>query len=144
MPGSRHRFRRWHNGARNQATPIKHDRGLQRAVDLKPCVFFIDEADALIANRAGSWSAAATNTFLSETGDDRASLRDVLLIAATNHPDLIDPALLRPGRLDKSLYCGIPNEQERLDILYALSRKLTLHPDCDLAYVAKMTEYYTG
>jgi len=81
---------------------------LQRAIDLKPCVLFVDEADALMANRAGSWSAAATNTFLSETGDDRASLRDVLLIAATNHPDLIDPAMTRGGRLGERLAFSLP------------------------------------
>ena len=92
---------------------------LQRAVDLKPCVFFIDEADALIASRAGSWSAAATNTFLSETGDDRASLRDVLVIAATNHPDLIDPAMTRGGRLGERLAFSLPTRSTIVSFLRA-------------------------
>lgn len=47
-------------------------------------------------------------------------------MAATSRPDMIDPALLRPGRLDKSLYCGFPNEVERLDILKAVGRKMEI------------------
>lgn len=61
-----------------------------------------------------------------------------------SRPDLIDPALLRPGRLDKSLLCDMPNAEDRLDILRACSRKIALSPDVDLNdYVAK-TEGYSG
>jgi transitional endoplasmic reticulum ATPase len=88
-------------------------------VDLKPCVVFIDEADALIADRTRSWSAAAAHVLLSQTGDNRVSLRDVLLIAATNRPDGVDSAVLRVGRFGEQLAFTLPTKASILSFLRA-------------------------
>jgi len=65
-------------------------------------------------------------------------------MAASSRPDLIDPALLRPGRLDKSVLCPIPNEIDRLDILKVLTRKVDLDNDIDLSSLARATSGFTG
>ena len=72
--------------------------------------------------------------------------QNVFIIAATNRPDLIDPAMLRPGRLDKLLYVPFPSEPERADILRALTGKMPLSGSVDLAVVAadKRTEGFSG
>jgi len=72
--------------------------------------------------------------------------KQVFVIAATNRPDMIDPAMLRPGRLDKTLYVDLPNEQERLEILKTLSRKTPLDPDVDLQVISSDSrcEGYSG
>lgn len=66
------------------------------------------------------------------------------VLGATSRPDLIDPALLRPGRLDKCLYCGIPTQEERRSILRALTRKMCLAEDVSLDDVADVCEDFTG
>ena len=76
--------------------------------------------------------------------DGAEGLEGVYVLAATSRPDLVDPALLRPGRLDKSLLCDIPTFDERVSILEALSRKLELGEDVDLHSLAEKTENYTG
>src|SRR5579862_4209296 len=83
--------------------------------------------------------------------DGAEGLSGVYVLAATSRPDLIDPALLRPGRLDKSLICDLPSLTDRLDILRALSKKLKLDPQIlcggggqGLAEVARRTEGYSG
>lgn len=70
----------------------------------------------------------------------------VYVIAATNRPDIIDPAMLRPGRLDKLLYVQLPTKEERLDILNTLSRKTPLGPDVNMQMVAfdKRCENFSG
>lgn len=67
-----------------------------------------------------------------------------LISLASSRPDLIDPALLRPGRLDKSLLCDMPSESDRLDILQACSKKLDLDADVDLAFLASRTDGFSG
>jgi peroxin-1 len=76
--------------------------------------------------------------------DGAEGLEGVYVLAATSRPDLVDPALLRPGRLDKSLLCDIPTYDERVSILHALSRKLTLAEDVDLYSLAERTPNHTG
>jgi len=76
--------------------------------------------------------------------DGAEGLEGVYVLAATSRPDLVDPALLRPGRLDKSLLCDIPTFEERISILKALSRKLELGGDVDLYSLAERTGNYTG
>lgn len=68
----------------------------------------------------------------------------VCVLAATSRPDLLDPALLRPGRLDRLIYCGFPSASERGQILQALARRLTLHGSVDLGQVGRRCEGYTG
>lgn len=66
------------------------------------------------------------------------------MLAATSRPDLIDPALLRPGRLDKALYCGLPDQAGRASIFRAILRKLTVADDVDLEEAGKKTDGYSG
>lgn len=80
-------------------------------------------------------SSRLVNTLLTEM-DGMSNRKQVYVIAATNRPDMIDPAMLRPGRLDKALYVDLPNSTERLEILKAVSRKTPLGPDVELAAVA--------
>lgn len=93
----------------------------QRARELAPCVLFFDEFDALVPRR-GSDNTGVTdrvvNQFLTEL-DGVEGLAGVAVLAATSRPDLVDPALLRPGRLDKAIYCGWPTADERVAIAEA-------------------------
>ena len=68
----------------------------------------------------------------------------VVVLAATSRPDLLDAALLRPGRLDRLVYCGLPDRNDRLAILQALSRSLNLAGDANLALIAARTDDFTG
>ncbi|KAJ1650757.1 Ribosome biogenesis ATPase rix7 [Dispira simplex] len=111
-----------------------------RAKASSPCVVFFDELDALCGRRDENQSEASArvvNTLLTEL-DGMETRKQVFIIAATNRPDMIDPAMLRPGRLDKLLYVELPTAAERLDILTTITRKTPLHPtDMDLSAVAQ-------
>lgn len=97
----------------------------QRARNSAPCVIFFDEFDALCPKRSdgseSSASARVVNQLLTEM-DGVEERKGVFLMAATNRPDMIDPAVLRPGRLDKILYVGLPEEKDRLEILEAITK----------------------
>ncbi|XP_034401751.1 peroxisome biogenesis factor 1 isoform X1 [Cyclopterus lumpus] len=118
----------------------------QRAQAAKPCILFFDEFDSL-APRRGHDSTGVTdrvvNQLLTQL-DGVEGLQGVYVLAATNRPDLIDPALLRPGRLDKSLYCPPPDLEAREEILKALSNGIALAADVDLEQLAAATEQFTG
>ncbi|CAI7834372.1 unnamed protein product [Closterium sp. NIES-54] len=117
-----------------------------RASRAAPCILFFDEFDA-IAPRRGHDSTGVTdrvvNQLLTEL-DGVEGLEGVFVVAATSRPDLIDPALLRPGRLDRLVLCDFPGEEDRLAILRALSRTLPLSADVDLAELARRTEGFSG
>lgn len=83
------------------------------------------------------------NQMLTEM-DGAQGLEGVYVLAATSRPDLIDPALLRPGRLDKALLCDMPTLNDRLEILQALAGKLPLDPSVDLEQVAQDAEGFSG
>uniref|UniRef100_A0A9J8B0P6 Peroxisomal ATPase PEX1 n=1 Tax=Cyprinus carpio carpio TaxID=630221 RepID=A0A9J8B0P6_CYPCA len=117
----------------------------QRAQQAKPCILFFDEFDSL-APRRGHDNTGVTdrvvNQLLTQL-DGVEGLTGVYVLAATSRPDLIDPALLRPGRLDKSLYCP-PPDRARLEILKALTHCVPLAADVDLEQIAVATELFTG
>ncbi|KIO06205.1 hypothetical protein M404DRAFT_139729 [Pisolithus tinctorius Marx 270] len=117
-----------------------------RASAAKPCVLFFDEFDS-IAPKRGHDSTGVTdrvvNQLLTEM-DGVEGLEGVFVLAATSRPDLIDAALLRPGRLDKSVLCDMPDEEDRKEILEAVSRKITLHASVNLSDIAKATEGFSG
>lgn len=95
-----------------------------RARSSLPCVIFFDEIDSLVPRRDANSSEATTrvvNTILTEL-DGQNPRADIHVIAATNRPDLIDEAILRPGRLSSLLYVGLPGPAERADIMHALLR----------------------
>ncbi|CAG9333548.1 unnamed protein product [Blepharisma stoltei] len=117
----------------------------QRARDSAPCVIFFDEIDSLCAARGGDNQATerVVNQLLTELNglQDR---RQVFVIAATNRPDIIDPAMLRPGRLDKILFVPLPEEGERKSILQALTRSSPLDSDINLDLLAEKTVGFSG
>ncbi|KAK4936517.1 Peroxisome biosynthesis protein pex1 [Elasticomyces elasticus] len=120
----------------------------ERAQAAKPCVLFFDEFDS-IAPKRGHDSTGVTDRVVNQMltqMDGAEGLEGVYVLAATSRPDLIDPALLRPGRLDKSLLCDMPDMNDRLDILKAVSDKLSLTPEVAnrLLSVAQRTEGFSG
>ena len=116
----------------------------QRARDSAPCVIFFDEIDSLCAQRGSDNQATerVVNQLLTELNglQDR---KQVFVIAATNRPDIIDPAILRPGRLDKILFVLLPDLKDRISILKALVKKTPVS-GVDLEEVAQRTEGYSG
>jgi peroxin-1 len=118
----------------------------QKAQSAKPCILFFDEFDSL-APRRGHDNTGVTdrvvNQLLTQL-DGVESLRGVSVVAATSRPDLIDPALLRPGRLDRIVKCPLPDRDDRLSILRALSRRLVLSDDINFGEIADETEGFTG
>ncbi|KAL1191267.1 Peroxisomal ATPase PEX1 [Cardamine amara subsp. amara] len=117
-----------------------------KAAAAAPCILFFDEFDS-IAPKRGHDNTGVTdrvvNQFLTEL-DGVEVLTGVFVFAATSRPDLLDPALLRPGRLDRLLMCDFPSPQERLEILMVLSRMLPMADDIDLEPIALMTEGFSG
>lgn len=121
-----------------------------RARNSAPCVIFFDEFDALCPKRTGSNDSSASsrvvNQLLTEM-DGIEERKGVFLMAATNRPDMVDPAVLRPGRLDKILYVGLPEQTDRLDILRALTKRgtePTLAADVCLNDLSVRTDSFTG
>ncbi|KAF5302145.1 hypothetical protein FQA39_LY10480 [Lamprigera yunnana] len=118
----------------------------EKAQSAKPCILFFDEFDSL-APRRGHDSTGVTdrvvNQLLTQL-DGVESLNGVCVLAATSRPDLLDPALLRPGRLDKQILCSLPNMKDRVKILKCLSKKIILSSDIDLQSIAEKTTGYTG
>lgn len=121
-----------------------------RARNSAPCVIFFDEFDALCPKRTGSNDSSASsrvvNQLLTEM-DGVEERKGVFLMAATNRPDMVDPAVLRPGRLDKILYVGLPEQSDRLDILRALTKRgtePTLAADVSMEDLSVRTDSFTG
>ena len=120
-----------------------------------PCVVFFDEIDAIAPARGRTHDTSGVtdrivNQLLAEM-DGIAPLKNVVVIAATNRPDILDPALLRPGRFDRLIYIPPPDEQARFEILKVHVKKIKAVSDKikdgDYKYLrelAKRTEYYTG
>ncbi|KAG0749474.1 hypothetical protein G6F16_004490 [Rhizopus arrhizus] len=114
-----------------------------------PCVMFFDELDSIAKARGGSAGDAGgagdrvLNQILTEM-DGMNAKKNVFVIGATNRPDQIDPALLRPGRLDQLIYIPLPDETSRLSILKATLRKSPVSPDVDLGILAKHTQGFSG
>ncbi|KAA1470710.1 AAA-domain-containing protein [Dentipellis sp. KUC8613] len=118
----------------------------ERANAAKPCVLFFDEFES-IAPKRGHDSTGVTDRVVNQLLtllDGAEGLDGVYVLAATSRPDLIDSALLRPGRLDKSLLCNMPTTEERKEILQAHARKVPISPSVDFASLAEMTEGYSG
>ncbi|XP_004309704.1 PREDICTED: peroxisome biogenesis protein 6 [Fragaria vesca subsp. vesca] len=115
----------------------------QKARSARPCVIFFDELDSLAPARGASGDSGGVmdrvvSQMLAEIDGLNDSTQDLFIIGASNRPDLIDPALLRPGRFDKLLYVGVvsdPSYRER--VLKALTRKFKLHEDVSLYSIAK-------
>ena len=116
-----------------------------------PCVMFFDELDSIAKARGGSGASGdgggagdrVLNQILTEM-DGMNAKKNVFIIGATNRPDQIDPALLRPGRLDQLIYIPLPDEPSRLSILKACLKKSPVAPEVDLTFLAKNTHGFSG
>ena len=117
-----------------------------RARSSIPCVIFFDELDALVPRRDDTLSessARVVNTLLTEL-DGLSNRIGIYVIAATNRPDIIDPAMLRPGRLETLLFVDLPNAAEREDILRTLSQNISLPYSKAIAEMARGCEGFSG
>ena len=105
-----------------------------------PCVVFFDELDALVPRRGGDSSNQASERVVNQMLTEMDGLdgnKQLFVVAATNRPDMIDPAMLRPGRLDKLLYVPLPTPAAREDILRTASRKMPLDASVSLGSIAR-------
>ena len=119
-----------------------------RARQVAPTVIFIDELDSLVPARGGGLgepqvTERVVNTILAEM-DGLEELGSVVVIGATNRPNLVDPALLRPGRFDELIYVSVPDEAGRRHILGIHTAKMPLGDDVDLDSLARRTDRFTG
>eukprot|EP01027_Heterolobosea_sp_BB2_P027346 GEZU01042683.1.p1 GENE.GEZU01042683.1~~GEZU01042683.1.p1 ORF type:complete len:824 (-),score=392.77 GEZU01042683.1:121-2592(-) len=114
-----------------------------------PCVLFFDELDSIARARgssagdAGGAGDRVINQILTEM-DGIGAKKNVFIIGATNRPDIIDPAVMRPGRLDQLIYIPLPDEASRVAILKAALRKSPIAADVDLVYLAQKTHGFSG
>ncbi len=134
---------KWYGESEQQITRL-----FSRARQVAPCVIFIDELDSLVPARGGGLgepqvTERVVNTILAEM-DGLEELQSVVVIGATNRPNLVDPALLRPGRFDELIYVGVPDQAGRRRILGIQTAKMPLAADVDLDEVARRTERFTG
>lgn len=113
-----------------------------------PAVIFFDEFDSLVPRRGMGFSnSGVTERVISQLlteMDGIMTLEDVVIIAATNRPDIVDPAVLRPGRFDRLIYVPEPNEKARLEIFKIYTKDMPLAKDIDQAELASNTKSYSG
>ncbi|VDN04601.1 unnamed protein product [Thelazia callipaeda] len=119
------------------------------ARDHQPCIVFMDEIDAIGGRRFSEGTSAdreiqRTLMELLNQMDGFDSLGRVKIIMATNRPDTLDPALLRPGRLDRKIEIGLPNEQSRLEVLRIHACNITKHGEIDYEAVVKLSDGFSG
>ncbi|HDI46538.1 MAG TPA: AAA family ATPase, partial [Candidatus Methanomethylia archaeon] len=119
----------------------------RKARQTAPCIVFFDELDAIAPRRGMRYDSGVTervvNQLLTEM-DGIVALKNVVVIGATNRPDILDTALLRPGRFDRVVYVPPPDKKARMEIFKVHTRKMPLAEDVDLEKLAEMTEGYTG
>ncbi|MCC6020197.1 MAG: AAA family ATPase, partial [Thermoproteaceae archaeon] len=112
-----------------------------------PCVVFFDEVDAIAPARGLGGDSLVSERVVAQLlteMDGIKTLENVVVIAATNRPDILDPALLRPGRFDRLIYVPPPDYRARLEVLLIHTRTTPLAKDVDLEELARRTEGYTG
>ena len=122
----------------------------QQAKQKAPCIIFIDEIDAIGQSRSSAIAFQANderdqtlNQLLAEMDGFDAS-QGVVIMAATNRPEVLDKALLRPGRFDRQIMVPLPTEDGRLEILGIHTREIKLAPEVDLVRIAKITPGFSG
>jgi cell division protease FtsH len=122
----------------------------KQAKDSSPCIIFLDEIDAVGRRRGGGFTTGGhdereqtLNAILVEM-DGFDSSDQIIVIAATNRADVLDPALTRPGRFDRQVVVPLPDVKGRYDILKVHSKKVKMGPDVDLERIAKATPMFSG
>ncbi len=120
----------------------------RKAKMASPCIIFIDEIDSIAQVRGGDSADSivterVVDTLLTEM-DGLMSMKNIVVIAATNRPDNVDPAMLRPGRFDKIIEIPIPDKASRLEILKVHTKRMPLAKNVNLQDLAEATDSYTG
>ncbi|MEI6731069.1 MAG: CDC48 family AAA ATPase [archaeon] len=119
----------------------------ERARQVAPCIIFFDEIDSMAGRRGGDNGQKVTervlNQLLAEI-DGLEGLKDVTIIGATNRPDMLDPALLRPGRFDRIILVDVPDERSRRAIFDVHMKNTPIDKDVDVAELVKITEGFVG
>jgi transitional endoplasmic reticulum ATPase len=120
----------------------------EKARQSAPCILFIDELDSIAVQRGSSYAAGGAadrviNQILTEMSGMNAN-KTVFVIGATNRPDIIDPALMRPGRLDQLIYIPLPDFESRVSIFEAMLRRSAIAKEVNHRTLAKITEGYSG
>ncbi len=130
----------------------------EEAIKLKPCVVFINEIDSLAPRREeiSLWTSGITRDapmrfatpeitrIINQALDKVSNEKDVVTLGATYRPDILDPVILRHGRLERKIYVPAPDYNDRLEILKIHTRKMPTDNDVDLEKLANMTEFYVG
>ncbi|TRO54825.1 AAA family ATPase, partial [Candidatus Bathyarchaeota archaeon] len=119
----------------------------RKARQAAPCIIFFDEIDSIVPPRGRDLGSNVTERVVSQILtelDGLESLKDVVVIAATNRPDMVDPALMRPGRIDRILYIPNPDKEAREAILRIHTKGKPLAEDVDISKLADQTEGYSG
>jgi transitional endoplasmic reticulum ATPase len=119
----------------------------RKARQAAPAIIFFDEIDSIAPTRGASFDSGVTERVVSQILteiDGLEELKDVVVVAATNRPDMVDPALLRPGRLDRLIYIRPPDLREREVIFTLHLRGKPLYPGIEVKKLAEMTEGYAG
>ncbi|MEE9551006.1 MAG: CDC48 family AAA ATPase [Candidatus Binatia bacterium] len=134
---------KWYGESEKKVAEFFH-----RARQVTPAILFFDELDSLAPVRGGSMgepqvTERIVNQFLAEM-DGMEELKGVVVLAATNRPDMIDPALLRPGRLDEMVYVPVPDQKARVDIFRSHTKGMSLDRDVDMEKLSDITDRFTG
>jgi len=119
----------------------------RKARQAAPCIVFFDEIDSIVPPRGRDLGSNVTERVVSQILtelDGLDSLKDVVVIAATNRPDMVDPALMRPGRIDRILYIPNPDKEAREAILAIHTRGMPLAEEIDMDKLAEQMENYSG
>jgi transitional endoplasmic reticulum ATPase len=134
---------KWYGESEKKVAEFFH-----RARQVTPAILFFDELDSLAPIRGGSMgepqvTERVVNQFLAEM-DGMEELKGVVVIGATNRPDMIDPALLRPGRLDEMVYVPVPDLKARVEIFRSHTKGMALDQNMNLEKLAEITDRFTG
>ncbi|MHA1440784.1 MAG: CDC48 family AAA ATPase [Candidatus Heimdallarchaeota archaeon] len=119
----------------------------RKARQSAPCIIFMDEIDSITPKRGGSHDSGATERVVSQLlteMDGLSKLKNVIVIMATNRPDIIDPAILRPGRTDRYVAIDVPNLKARKEIFKIHTIKMPLAEDVDINELAKIADGFSG
>ncbi|MGB2727721.1 MAG: AAA family ATPase [Halobacteriota archaeon] len=119
----------------------------RKAKQAAPCIIFLDEIDSIASVRGAGYDSHVTERVVSQMlieMDGLEELKEVIIIAATNRPDMVDPALLRPGRLDRLIYIQPPDKEERKKIFDVHLRGKPIGEDVDVEEFAERTDGYVG
>lgn len=111
-----------------------------------PCIIFIDEIDSIASSRGNNSTDVSDRVLIQllTEMDGFSDISDVIVIGATNRPEILDSAIIRPGRLDELVYISLPDRDARLDILKIGTKRMVLSKEIDMNSICDRMDGYTG